>query len=133
MRTATVYWPRLNAKRAVPLPHRFALPSDVRHVYSPAVTNEDSDDVPHATLRDFVGAQKLFNRYTLVKILGRGASGRIRAPQSQGFHNGFPLDGLRRKRNHRRKLAVCLLSLKVVLASRLHTFCSWTWSAIRSC
>jgi serine/threonine protein kinase len=39
------------------------------------VTNEGSGDLADATLRDLVSGQKLFNRYTLVKILGRGGMG----------------------------------------------------------
>jgi TolB-like protein len=39
------------------------------------VTNEGSGDVVDATLREFAGGQKLFGRYTLLKILGRGGMG----------------------------------------------------------
>jgi serine/threonine protein kinase/Tfp pilus assembly protein PilF len=39
------------------------------------VTNERGDDVAGATSRDFVGGQKIFGRYTLVKILGQGGMG----------------------------------------------------------
>jgi len=39
------------------------------------VTNEGSGDVANATFREFAGGQKLFGRYTLVKILGRGGMG----------------------------------------------------------
>jgi serine/threonine protein kinase/Tfp pilus assembly protein PilF len=39
------------------------------------VTNERSGDVADATLREFASGQKLFGRYTLIKILGRGGMG----------------------------------------------------------
>jgi serine/threonine protein kinase len=44
-------------------------------VYALGVTNEGSGDVADATLHDLVGGQKLFGRYTLIKILGRGGMG----------------------------------------------------------
>jgi serine/threonine protein kinase/tetratricopeptide (TPR) repeat protein len=39
------------------------------------VVNERSGEVPEVTLREFNGGQKLFGRYTLVKVLGRGGMG----------------------------------------------------------
>jgi len=39
------------------------------------VTDQRSGDVADATLREFRSGQKLFGRYTLVKILGRGGMG----------------------------------------------------------
>jgi serine/threonine protein kinase len=39
------------------------------------VTNEGSGDFPDATLREFTKGQKLFGRFTLTKILGRGGMG----------------------------------------------------------
>jgi serine/threonine protein kinase/Flp pilus assembly protein TadD len=39
------------------------------------VTNERADDVAAATSREFMGGQKVFGRYTLVKVLGRGGMG----------------------------------------------------------
>jgi len=39
------------------------------------VTEQRSGDVAEATLREFGNGQKLFGRYTLVKILGRGGMG----------------------------------------------------------
>ena len=39
------------------------------------MTNEGSGDVVDATSRDFAGGAKLFGRYTLIKILGRGGMG----------------------------------------------------------
>lgn len=39
------------------------------------MTGEDSGNGLDATLREFVSGQKLFNRYTLVKTLGRGGMG----------------------------------------------------------
>jgi serine/threonine protein kinase len=39
------------------------------------VTNEGSGDFADATLRDLVSGQKLFGRYTLIKVLGRGGMG----------------------------------------------------------
>jgi serine/threonine protein kinase len=39
------------------------------------VTDQRSGNVPEATLREYGSGQKLFARYTLVKILGRGGMG----------------------------------------------------------
>ncbi len=39
------------------------------------MANENSGDVADATFREFAGGQKLFGRYTLIKILGRGGMG----------------------------------------------------------
>src|ERR1700720_3943732 len=39
------------------------------------VTHQNSGNVGDATLREFTRGQKLFYRYTLVKILGRGGMG----------------------------------------------------------
>jgi serine/threonine protein kinase len=39
------------------------------------VTNERAGDVAGATSREFAFGQKVFGRYTLVKILGRGGMG----------------------------------------------------------
>ena len=39
------------------------------------MTNEDSGGVVDATLREYAAGQKVFGRYTLIKILGRGGMG----------------------------------------------------------
>ena len=39
------------------------------------MANERPQDVADATLRDFASGQKVFGRYTLVKVLGRGGMG----------------------------------------------------------
>jgi serine/threonine protein kinase len=39
------------------------------------VTEQRSGDVAEATLREYGSGQKLFGRYTLIKILGRGGMG----------------------------------------------------------
>src|SRR5947208_16710160 len=39
------------------------------------LTDQRSGDMPESTLREFRSGQKLFGRYTLVKILGRGGMG----------------------------------------------------------
>ena len=39
------------------------------------MTPEGSGDTADATLRDLANGQKLFGRYTLIKILGRGGMG----------------------------------------------------------
>jgi serine/threonine protein kinase/tetratricopeptide (TPR) repeat protein len=43
--------------------------------YASGVTSEGSGGVADATLREFASGQKLFGRYTLIKILGRGGMG----------------------------------------------------------
>src|SRR5437870_11739958 len=53
----------------------FKLPSHLDDVYSVKVTNERAGDVAGATSREFASGQKVFGRYTLVKILGRGGMG----------------------------------------------------------
>jgi hypothetical protein len=42
------------------------------------VTSGGSGGLADATLRDLVSGQKLFGRYTLIKILGRGGIGVVR-------------------------------------------------------
>src|SRR5260370_30956235 len=64
----------LDAKGALLL-RPFKLPSSFDRVYAVVVTDEHADDVAGATSRDFAGGQKIFGRYTLVKILGRGGMG----------------------------------------------------------
>jgi eukaryotic-like serine/threonine-protein kinase len=39
------------------------------------VTNESSGDFADATLRQYASGQKVFGRYTLIKILGGGGMG----------------------------------------------------------
>ena len=39
------------------------------------MTSEGSGDLADATLRDLVSGQKLFGRYTLIRIIGRGGMG----------------------------------------------------------
>jgi serine/threonine protein kinase/Tfp pilus assembly protein PilF len=43
--------------------------------YAVKVTNERGGDVASATSREFTNGQKVFGRYTLVKVLGRGGMG----------------------------------------------------------
>jgi len=64
----------VNAKGALQL-RPFKLPSPFHVVYAVVVTNEGADDVAGATSRDFAGGQKVFGRYTLIKILGQGGMG----------------------------------------------------------
>ena len=64
----------VNAKGALQL-RPFKLSSSFDGVYAVAVTNERAGDVAGATSRDFAGGQKIFGRYTLVKVLGRGGMG----------------------------------------------------------
>src|SRR6266581_9427039 len=52
-------------------PSSFKLPSRLYVVYSGKVTNERAGDVADATSREFASGQKVFGRYTLVKVLGR--------------------------------------------------------------
>src|SRR5712692_1376043 len=56
-------------------PSSFKLPSHLNDVYSVKVTNERAGDGAGATSREFASGQKVFGRYTLVKILGRGGMG----------------------------------------------------------
>jgi serine/threonine protein kinase/Tfp pilus assembly protein PilF len=53
----------------------FKLSSHLNDVYSVRVTNERAGDVAGATTREFARGQKVFGRYTLVKVLGRGGMG----------------------------------------------------------
>src|SRR5437588_1393814 len=53
----------------------FQLPSAANAGYVRDVTDQRSGDVAEATLREYVSGQKLFGRYTLIKILGRGGMG----------------------------------------------------------
>src|SRR5229473_829843 len=64
----------VNAKGAPQL-RPFKLSSSFEGVYAVAVANERADDVAGATSHDFARGQKIFGRYTLVKILGRGGMG----------------------------------------------------------
>src|SRR5438874_2461613 len=56
-------------------PSSFELSSASNPGYIKDVTEQRSSDVAEATLRDLVSGQKLFGRYTLIKILGRGGMG----------------------------------------------------------
>src|SRR5207248_1146307 len=56
-------------------PSSFELSSASNPGYIKDVTEQRSGDVAEATLRDLVSGQKLFGRYTLIKILGRGGMG----------------------------------------------------------
>src|SRR5881398_1066397 len=56
-------------------PFSFKLPSHLDDVYSVKVTNERAGDVAAATSREFASGQRVFGRYTLVKVLGRGGMG----------------------------------------------------------
>src|SRR5439155_13844303 len=56
-------------------PSSFELSSASNPDYIGAVTEQRSGDVAEATLREFGTGQKLFGRYTLIKILGRGGMG----------------------------------------------------------
>src|SRR5438874_6276111 len=53
----------------------FKLPSRPDDVYLLKVSTERAGDVIGATSREFVGGQKVFGRYTLIKVLGRGGMG----------------------------------------------------------
>src|SRR5437879_10886173 len=54
---------------------RFELyPRPIRH-YPNCVSDERSGSASDVTQREFVGGQKLFGRYILIKILGRGGMG----------------------------------------------------------
>jgi len=44
-------------------------------VYASGVASEGFGDVANVTLREFVGGQKVFGRFTLIKILGQGGMG----------------------------------------------------------
>ncbi len=47
----------------------------LNHEYVAKVSNERAGDVIGATSREFVSGQKIFGRYTLIKVLGRGGMG----------------------------------------------------------
>jgi serine/threonine protein kinase/Tfp pilus assembly protein PilF len=54
---------------------RFHLPFGADVVYFVNVSNERAGDVMAATSREFASGQKVFGRYTLIKVLGRGGMG----------------------------------------------------------
>src|SRR5438876_3568121 len=54
---------------------RFELYPRPIHYYADCVSDERSGSASDVTQREFVGGQKLFGRYTLIKILGRGGMG----------------------------------------------------------
>jgi serine/threonine protein kinase/Tfp pilus assembly protein PilF len=54
---------------------RFELPFDANVVYLANVSNERAGDVVAATSREFASGQKVFGRYILIKVLGRGGMG----------------------------------------------------------
>src|SRR5437763_590504 len=56
-------------------PSSFRLPSHLNDVYSVKVINESAGGVAAATSREFASGQKVFGRFTLVKVLGRGGMG----------------------------------------------------------
>jgi serine/threonine protein kinase/Flp pilus assembly protein TadD len=53
----------------------FRLPFDANVVYLANVSNERAGDVMAATSREFASGQKVFGRYTLIKVIGRGGMG----------------------------------------------------------
>ncbi len=67
--------PRIRRGVAEAPPSSFKLPSRLYVVYSVKVTNERAGGVADATSREFASGQKVFGRYTLVKVLGRGGMG----------------------------------------------------------
>ena len=46
------------------------------------MTNERAGSVAAATSREFTGGQRVFGRYTLVKVVGRGSAIRFRATKT---------------------------------------------------
>ena len=64
---------RANPEKAPPA--GFKLPFHPNDVYSVKVTNERAGGVADATSREFASGQRVFGRFTLVKVLGRGGMG----------------------------------------------------------
>src|SRR6266853_5472344 len=56
-------------------PSSFRLPFYPNNAYAIRVTNQRAGGVAAATSREFASGQKVFGRYTLVKVLGRGGMG----------------------------------------------------------
>src|SRR5437764_12617231 len=60
--------PKIESRRSVAT--QFELSSYFRRRYTLSVTNGGSGDVADMTVREFARGQRLFGRYTLLKILG---------------------------------------------------------------
>src|SRR5438876_2091639 len=65
--------PKIESRQSVAT--QFELSSYFRRRYTLSVTNGGSGDVADMTVREFARGQRLFGRYMLVKILGRGGMG----------------------------------------------------------
>src|SRR6266536_466305 len=80
IRASRKLWHRSRRKRRRSTSHdgvslRFELyPRAIRY-YANCVSGERTGSASDVTQREFVGGQKLFGRYTLIKILGRGGMG----------------------------------------------------------